>query len=112
MTSPYVTFPVNETIDLADLSDIRSAVDRMVQSYSSQLDSSSFSYRILLPRGDRLTVKAKRIGAAFQAEFLLALRRRRLAPKVRELRYLHDERHYGWILADPKVFERFEKNAI
>ena len=111
MASPYVAFPVHETIDLADLSDIRAAVDKMVQAYASQLQDSSFSYRILLPRGDGLTNKAKRIGAVFQAEFLLALRKKHLAPRVRELRYLHDERHYGWILADPKVFERFETSA-
>lgn len=109
MTSPYAAFPVLETIHLAELSEIRSAVDRMADAYSSHMQGSSFSYRILLPRGDRLTNKAKRIGVSFQGEFLLALRKKGLVPRVREVRYLHDEAHYGWILADPSVFEQFER---
>jgi hypothetical protein len=65
----------------------------------------------LLPRGEKLTGKAKKLGVAFQGEFLLGLRRKNLAPKVRELRYLHDEEHYGWLLASPQVFEQFEKKS-
>jgi len=30
-------------------------------------------------------------------------------PKVREVRYIHDESHYGWLLANSEVYERFEK---
>ena len=111
MTSPYVSFPVTETIELRELSDIRGAVDKMVESYELQIVNSSFSYRILLPRGEKSTSKAKRLGLSFQGEFLLALRKKKLALKVRELRYLHDENHYGWLLANPKVFEQFENTA-
>lgn len=107
MTSPYVSFPVTETIELRELSDIRRAVDRMVDSYELQMAESNFSYRILLPRG-KSTGKAKRLGLSFQGEFLLALRKKKLALNVRELRYLHDEAHYGWLLANPRVFEQFE----
>src|SRR5688572_20591983 len=109
MTSQYTTFPVTETIELRELSDIRRAVDRMAESYALQVGNSSFSYRILLPRGEKMTSKARRLGVSFQGEFLLALRKKKLSPKVRELRYLHDEQHYGWLLADPQVFARFEK---
>ena len=111
MTSQYASFPVTETIDLRELSDIRRAVDKMIESYASQADDAVFSYRILLPRGEKLTGKAKKLGVAFQGEFLLGLRRKNLAPKVRELRYLHDEEHYGWLLASPQVFEQFEKKS-
>jgi hypothetical protein len=111
MTSRYVGFPVVETLELQELSDIRRVVDRMVDYYSSRRSDSSFSYRILLPRGERLTGKAKRLGVSLQGEFLLALRKKKSSPNVRELRYLHDEAHYGWILANPRMFEQFEKMA-
>lgn len=111
MTSPYVSFPVTDTIELRELSDIRRAVDTMVESYSLHSNAASFSFRILLPRGEKLTSKAKRLGVTLQGEFLLALRRKKLSPRVRELRYLHDNDHYGWLLASPEVFERFEKKV-
>jgi hypothetical protein len=111
MTSKYVSFPVTETIELRELSDIRGAVDMMIESYAFHAKAESFSYRILLPRGEKLTAKAKRLGVSLQGEFLLALRRRKLAPRVRELRYLHDENHYGWLLASPQVFDNFDNAA-
>jgi hypothetical protein len=111
MTSPYASFPVNETLELRDISDIRGVVDRMVESYSLQVQDSSFSFRILLPRSEKTTNKAKRLGITLQGEFLLALRRKKLSPKIRELRYLHDDNHYGWLLANPPVFEQFESRT-
>jgi hypothetical protein len=110
MTSPYVAFPVHGTIDIRDMADIRNAVDRLVESYA-QSDGAGFSYRILLPRGEKLTGKTKRIGISFQGEFVLGLRKKNLVPRVREIRYLHDEAHYGWLLASPEVVERFEKKS-
>jgi hypothetical protein len=52
------------------------------------------------------------IGLAFQGEFLLGLRKRHVVPNVREVRYIHDEHHYGWLLANPEVYEQFEKGAV
>lgn len=109
MASPYASFPVRETIELDDASGIRRAVDRMVQEYERSGQSGDFAYRILLPRGDKLTAKAKQIGLAFQGEFVLGLRKRHLVPNVREVRYVHDKGHYGWILASPYAYERFER---
>ncbi|MGH9991537.1 MAG: hypothetical protein ACREBU_00690 [Nitrososphaera sp.] len=111
MTSSFAAFPVHETIELQDLSDIRRAVDKMVDSYVRQSPDESFSYRILLPRGEKLTGKAKRIGVALQGELVLGLRRKNLVPNVREVRYLHDDSHYGWLLASPGVFARFENSV-
>ena len=108
----YVKFPVIETIDLAGTSTIRQAVDRMVEAYLAQGPLGKFSYRILLPRDQKSTGKAKMIGHAFQGEFLLGLRRRNVVPNVREVRYIHDEHHYGWLLANPQVYEQFEKGAV
>lgn len=110
--SPYVIFPVNETIDLSDLTNIRQTVDKMVEAYLAQESMGKFSYRILLPREEKSTAKAKRIGITFQGELLLGLRRQKVVPNIREVRYLHDEKHYGWLLANPQVFEQFEKGNI
>jgi hypothetical protein len=110
--SPYVKFPVNETIDLSETSYIRQAVDRIVEAYLAQEPLGKFSYRILLPRDQKSTIKAKRIGLAFQGEFVLGLRRRNVVPNVREVRYIHDEHHYGWLLANPQVYEQFEKEGL
>ncbi len=108
----YVKFPVIETIDLSGTSTIRQAVDRMVEAYLAQDPLGKFSYRILLPRDQKSTRNAKMIGLAFQGEFLLGLRRRNVVPKLREVRYVHDEHHYGWLLANPQVYEEFEKRVV
>jgi len=108
----YAKFPVIETIDLGRTSAIRQAVDRMVKEYLAKEPSGKFSYRILLPRDQKSTRKAKMIGLAFQGEFLLGLRKRNVVPNVREVRYIHDEHHYGWLLANPQVYEQFEKGTI
>jgi hypothetical protein len=110
--SPYARFPVLETIDISEASDIRQAVDRMIESYAAQGHKGAFSYRILLPRDQKSTAKAKKVGLAFQGEFVFGLRKRSLVPRVREVRYVHDERHYGWLLADPELYERFERGII
>src|SRR5262245_20043839 len=110
--SPYVRFPVNETIELSDMSNIRKTVDKMVEAYLAQESLGEFSYRILLPREEKSTAKAKRIGITFQGELLLGLRRRKVVPNIREVRYFHDENHYGWLLANPQVYEQFEKDNM
>ena len=108
----YATFPVIETIDLSGTSTtIRQAVDTMVEDYLKKETLGKFSYRILLPRDPKSTRKAKTIGLAFQGEFLLGLRKRNVVPNIREVRYIHDEHHYGWLLANPQVFEQFEKGG-
>lgn len=108
MPSNYANFPVIETIDLKEASDIRHAVDTMVEAYVSN-SQDLFSYRILLPRDPKSTAKAKKMGLAFQGEFVLGLRKRNIVPRVREVRYVHDESHYGWLLTSPEAYDRFEK---
>ena len=108
----YATFPVIDTIELSTTSTVRQAADRMVDDYIAQHPLGKFSYRILLPRDQNSTKKAKSIGLAFQGEFLLALRKRKIVPNIREVRYIHDEHHYGWLLANPEVYEQFEKKVV
>jgi hypothetical protein len=109
----YVRFPVIETIDLSGTSSsIREAVDRMVEAYLKKEPLGKFSYRILLPRDPKSTRKAKMIGLSFQGEFLLGLRKRKVIPNLREVRYIHDDDHYGWLLANPQVYEQFEAGVL
>ena len=84
----------------------------MVEEYLIQQPLGKFSFRILLPRDPKSTKKAKNLGLALQGEFLLGLRKRKLVPNVREVRYMHDEHHYGWLLANPEVYEQFEKGIV
>src|SRR5207244_10074895 len=108
-SSPYARFPVLETIDIREASDIRRAVDKMVAAYATQESADRFSYRILLPRDQKSTANAKRMGLAFQGEFVFALRKRNIVTKVRDGRYINDESHYGCLLTNSEVYEQIEK---
>src|ERR1051326_448533 len=107
-SSIYAKFPTLETVSLSELSDIRSIADKMVSMYVEHEPHSDFSIRVLLPRAEGHSAKAKRLGLSLQGEFVLGLRKKHLLPKVREVRYLHDETHYGWILGSPEVLQRLE----
>jgi hypothetical protein len=105
--SCYVDFPVLETIEIKEIAYIHEAINKMVQTYAVTNDAPEFSYRLLLPRGEELTTQSKRIGMTARAEFLLSLRTKKLKPNLREIRYVHDADHYGWLLVDPTVYDRF-----
>ena len=60
--SSYAEFPVLETIEIKEISDIPEAVQKMTETYAVKSDAREFSYRLLLPRGEKLNTKAKRIG--------------------------------------------------
>lgn len=110
-SSLYTNFPVHETIDITDLSDIPKAVVNMVEAYAYLNEQGKFSYRLLLPRGEKsLTIKAKKIGLVLQAELLLALKNNKLKVNLKEIRYIHDENHYGWLLFNPAMHERYFSN--
>jgi hypothetical protein len=105
----YINFPVHETIEVNDISDIRNAVDKIVEEYKHLHHNRNFSYRLLLPREEKSTAKAKKIGFIVQAEFLLALRKKKLKPNIKEIRYVHDENHYGWLLTDSEILDTLNK---
>ena len=105
--SSYADFPVIETIEVKEISDIPEAVKKMMQTYAVKNDTREFSYRLLLPRGEKLNAKAKRIGMAAQAEFVMSLRLKKLKPNLREIRYVHDVDHYGWLFVEPTFHDRF-----
>jgi hypothetical protein len=40
---------------------------------------------------------------------LLALRKKKLKPNIKEIRYVHDENHYGWLLTDSEILDTLNK---
>jgi hypothetical protein len=105
----YVEFPVRETIEIKDLSEVIDLVSKMVKLYQDSYQIDNFSFRLLLPRGDKETdILSKKIGIAIQTELLLALRKNNLTPNIKHVRYVHDDAHYGWVLASPKLHYSFE----
>jgi len=107
--SKYIDFPVNETFELNEMTDVKIVVDKMINVYINFYNQNEFSYRVLLPRNERSTSKAKKLGFAVQGEFLLALKKKGLKPNIKEFRYLHDNNHYGWLLVNPEKFESYFK---
>jgi hypothetical protein len=107
----YSTFPVNITIDIKGTADVHEVVDNLVKQYGELGAQDRFSCRILLPKGDTKTTQlSKKIGMAIQTGILLGLRKNKLKPNIKEIRYIHDEDHYGWVLASPSVHETFERS--
>jgi hypothetical protein len=102
----YTNFPVEETIELSEITDIDEAVTRMASTYVRRTNTHDFSYRLLQPRGEHITAKAKRIGMIAQQQFLLTLRAKKIKANLREIRYVHDAEHYGWLLFDPAMADR------
>ncbi|HET7146995.1 MAG TPA: hypothetical protein VFI73_00715 [Candidatus Nitrosopolaris sp.] len=94
-----------DTIEIKEISDIEETIKKMVQTYTVKNCALEFSYRLLLPRGEALITHSKRIGRLTRAEFLLSLRTKKLKPNLMEIRYVHDEHHYGWILVEPTVYD-------
>jgi hypothetical protein len=91
--------PVHCTYEISDLSQVHGAVENIIKIYVQNMDAKDFSYRILLPRNPDSTYSsiAKKIGLATQAELLLSFKKIHVKPRIREIRYLHDEKHYGWL---------------
>ena len=70
----------------------------MILDYMSLEPTNDFSYRILLPRKQENNKLAKKIGLSLQLEFTSQLRKRKLKIKMKEIRYIHDTKHFGWII--------------
>ena len=101
------SFNALKSVEILDFEGIPDLIDDMLEVYSKSYADHSFSFRILLPRStdsqniDNLT---KKLGLQIQHDFLLGLRKHKLKPRVRELRYIHDENHFGWLLIDPSIY--------
>lgn len=100
-----VNFPVKLTCKISDVSQIRPMIDEFIVHYKNS-QSGEFAWRILLPRHLKSTFDAKRLGAAIHTELMLALKKNKLIPNLKDLRYIHDDYNYGWLLLNPKMAEK------
>ena len=101
MSSPsfWRDLPVHKTLFLEKIEQVRSVCDDMIRDYIKLEPTNDFTYRILLPRLKNNNNKlAKKIGLSLQLEFTSQLRKRKLKIKMKEIRYIHDTTHFGWIL--------------
>lgn len=104
MSSPsfWRDLPVHKTLFLEKIEQVRSVCDVMIRDYIKLEPTNDFSYRILLPRmnnnNDNDNKLAKKIGLSLQLEFTSQLRKRKLKIKMKEIRYIHDTTHFGWII--------------
>jgi hypothetical protein len=100
-------FPVKKTLVLDTLEQVKSVCDIMILDYLKLLSTNDFSYRILLPRKEDNNNLARKIGYNLQSEFTSQLRQRKIKTKMREIRYIHDTKHFGWII----INSEYPKNA-
>ena len=97
---------VYSTTELKEMSDVHKVAVDIVNAYVELNPKKKFSYRILLPRsGESSNSLARKLGLAVQGEILLMMKKHRLRPSIKEIRYLHDEAHYGWLLLDPDFMD-------
>lgn len=100
MSSPsfWRDLPVHKTLLLEKLEQVQSVCDSMILDYISLEQTNDFSYRILLPRNKENNKLAQKLGLSLQLEFTSQLRKRKLKTKMKEIRYIHDTKHFGWII--------------
>jgi len=59
-----------------------------------------------LPRNLKSNNDVKRLGATIHAEIMLSLKKNKLIANLRDIRYIHDDNNYGWLLLNPKMAEK------
>jgi hypothetical protein len=101
----YSNFPVIKTFEVREINHIHKTVEEIASYYERNGPQAQFCVRILLPRGGTLDPLAKKLGLIIQGEFLFSLRKKNLRPEIREIRYVHNENSYGWLLLSPKIYE-------
>ncbi len=101
------SFKALKSVEILDFEGIPDLIDDMLEVYSKSYTDHNFSFRILLPRSkdsQNINNLTKKLGLQIQHDFLIGMRKHKLKPRVRELRYIHDENHFGWLLIDPLIY--------
>lgn len=100
-----VNFPVKLTFKINEVSEIRPMIDKFIEYYRGS-ESGEFSCRILLPRHLKSENDVKKLGATIHSEIMFSLKKNKLIMNLRDIRYIHDNDNYGWLLLNPKVAEK------
>jgi hypothetical protein len=101
----YRTLKVSKTFQVNSAHDISTIVTQLTSRIENNGSIDDLSVRILLPRDTGSGSLAQKWGLSLRSELILALKRKRIRPSLREVRYIHDDRHYGWILIGPRLFD-------
>lgn len=104
-SSQLVNFPVQLTCKISNISEIRPMINKFIDHYKKS-QSGEFSWRILLPRHLKSDYDVKRLGATIYAELMLSLKKNKLIANLRDVRYIHDDDNYGWLLLNAKMAEK------
>lgn len=97
-------FPVQFTRKINDISEIKPMIDEFIDHYKRSKPE-EFSWRILLPR-HLDSGYVKRLGATIHSEIMISLKKNKLIANLRDIRYIHDDDNYGWLLLNPKIAEK------
>lgn len=101
----YRTLKVSKTFQVISAHDISTIVTQIANYIEKNSSMDDLSVRILLPREAGSGSRAQKWGLSLRSGLILALKRKRIRPTLREVRYVHDDGHYGWILIDPRLFD-------
>jgi hypothetical protein len=101
----YRILKVSKTFQVISAHDISNIVTQLANYIEKNSSMDDLSLRILLPREAGSSSRAQKWGLSLRSGLILALKRKRIRPTLREVRYVHDESHYGWLLIGPRVFD-------
>ena len=102
----FRTLKVSKTFQIdGDGEDIDSVVRQLADFIERCSSKEDLSIRILLPREDGSGQRVRKWGASLRSGLILALKRKKIRPNLREVRYIHDEHHFGWVLIEPSLLD-------
>jgi hypothetical protein len=101
----YRTLKVSKTFQIRSTEDITNIVTQLADFIEKNVSLHDLSVRILLPREAGSGSRAQKWGLSLRSGLILALKRKGVRPNLKEVRYVHDEYHYGWILIEPRLFD-------
>lgn len=96
----YRTLKVFKTFEVNNVDDITNIVTQLTDLIERD---SCMSARILLPRESGNGSRAQKWGVSLRSALILALKKKRIRLNLRDVRYVHDKYHYGWILIEPSL---------
>jgi hypothetical protein len=97
---------VYNTLILENLDNVKITCNIILDDFLKLEKSNNFSYRILLPRNDENNQLAKQIGLSLQLELLSQLRKRKIKTFMKEIKYIHDQKHFGWLLINSDLYKK------
>jgi hypothetical protein len=108
MSNPILwkNLPVYNTLIIEKLENVKATCNILLHDFLKLEKSNNFSYRILLPRNDENNKLAKQIGLSLQLELLSQLRKRKIKTYMKEIKYVHDQKHFGWLLINSDLYQK------